>query len=1167
VFVPPSVYQNSQIIIVGEAPGAQEATQKVPFIGESGQLLRKTLGDVGFDVPSITFTNVCKCFAEPKLPIYTSKGWKHIQDIKIGDLVLTHKMRFRKVTKTMLGDKKYNGDLLSIGITYTTPVNKSVRSVSLSSITPEHPILTKRGWVVAGNIKVGDYIYILGSTCKHCGKSYFDGGEKVEGFCSVSCKNTYILHVPGSQEKRVFALRNAPMDLKLRRVRKANEVTREIVSKGLHLFQQEDRFSRFSENGRKKIRLGRIKAAETWKKNPNNSLHIASVGRNTLNKYYETHKRMPPLIGMKPTYPQLKLAEHLKDLGLSVLINTYIKPYFPDIMVNNTVIIEVDGEYWHKNRKDEDAKRQKYLEDKGYTVIRFTAKKALKERAECANEVIRILNNHSGVYQGFWIEVTSVRRNKTTKDGRYKKLYNFSVEEDESYIAKGFIVHNCHPPGNEQPHKKAQELCTKMYLFNEIKEQNPKLVVLAGATALNVFFPKESIMNKAGNLLEAQGLKFLPVLHPAYCLRNPTSLPRLRKDLKKAFQYINNELSNNRNLIAVRSPDLLEQARQDLIIKAPSMLSFDVETNELLDVFDKTMTLWTIGFSANEETGYSIPLDHPENDNIEFREKCWALAREIMMGRSQKIAHNAAFDLKVLKKLGVPYKNFYADTMIMAFLLDENRYSFGLKQLSSEYLDGYMYEFTKDLQKLCCYNSEDCLNTMSLYRKFEPELRKFPRLWDLLEKVIMPMVDVIVDMELNGVLIDIKASTKLAGDLHRKLDAVYESIADKFPQSKGINLNSTKQLKELMFVKLKYPHGRLTDKGEEMAKSMGGKHKMTKDEINENLSTDNEVLENLSRKGYKLATYLLKIRKYEKLLSTYVEKLPELIKSDGKIHCNFNQCGAKTGRMSSSGPNLQNIPVDKLVKSMFIASPGCVLLQCDASQAELRVGCSVALEPTMIKAYQDGKDIHRLTASTALNVAEKDVTKDQRQIAKGINFGFIYGASAEGFQRLMEHDYGIKLPLEECTKFRRSYFATYPGFIDWYERSKADLRKFGYIEYPTGRFRRFPEVKGRFEIPDDVFRKAVNAPVQGSSSDIILFVMVRIRKIIEKYKLPVKMILTVHDSIVFDGPEKNMISDIIPEMKDICITDIPKHFGWLKVPMKFDYSIGQNWGGLVEQKS
>jgi len=314
-----------------------------------------------------------------------------------------------------------------------------------------------------------------------------------------------------------------------------------------------------------------------------------------------------------------------------------------------------------------------------------------------------------------------------------------------------------------------------------------------------------------------------------------------------------------------------------------------------------------------------------------------------------------------------------------------------------------------------------------------------------------------------------------------------------------------------------------------------------------------------------LAKYLLKIRTYEKLLSTYVEKLPEIIKNDGKVHGNFNICGTRTGRLSSSDPNLQNIPRDKAVKKLFVATEGNVLLQADFSQAELRCGCSIANEKNMIGAYLTGVDIHTLTASKLWNINIESVTKEQRQKAKGTNFGFLYGSSPEGFQRIAENDYGLKLSLQECAEFRQKWFNLYPDFLKWYDRTCEFVSKYGYIEYPTGRFRRFPEAKGLREVPRDVFRKAVNSPVQGSSSDIVLFVMVCLRRVLEKLKLPAKMILTVHDSIVFDG-EKGCMEDVISEVNTICDKSIPKQFPWLKVPMKFDYAMGISWGELEEVK-
>jgi len=705
----------------------------------------------------------------------------------------------------------------------------------------------------------------------------------------------------------------------------------------------------------------------------------------------------------------------------------------------------------------------------------------------------------------------------------------------------------CHPPSNEQPQKKAQDLCVKSFLFPQIQELHPKLVILAGSVALNTFFPKESITEKAGNLLSNGQYRFIPVLHPAYCLRNPTSTPRLRKDLKKAYQFVNGTLSSNKQYTLVNSFEKLEEARK-VLLNEP-LITFDTETNGKVDVFDPDLQLWTVGFGYERGKAYCFPYDHPELVNIPLKEAIQKTVKEICESNVKKVAHNAIFDIMVLMKFGIILKNLVADTMVMAFLLDENRYSIGLKQLSSEYLEGYIFAWSEKLSELAPYNCEDCDNTLGLFELFLPQIKQHPKMLDLLKSVIVPMLQVIVDMEMLGVYISPEVSQKLSKTLKNKLEGIREAIEEKFPKSKGVNLSSPKQVGELLFTKLGYPVIKRSEKTKVP-------------------STDDDSLTSLSRQKYKLANYLLKIREYEKLISTYVDKLPEVRKNDGRVHCSFNICGARTGRISSSNPNLQNIPRDKTVKQMFQASEGFLLLNVDASQAELRIGCSVGQEENMIQAYQEGVDVHKLTASKIWNIPIEQVTENQRQGAKSCNFGYLYGASAEGYQRVAENDYGLKLSLEECIDFRKKWFETYPGFLSWYDRTKEQLRKNGYIEYPTGRFRRFPEVKGLVKIPDDVFRRGVNSPVQGSASDVVLFTMVRLSNVIKKYKLTndIRIIITVHDSIVLECKPKE-VGTVRTEMDNICKSNIPKQFPWLKVPMIFDFAKGLNWGELEKIQS
>lgn len=703
----------------------------------------------------------------------------------------------------------------------------------------------------------------------------------------------------------------------------------------------------------------------------------------------------------------------------------------------------------------------------------------------------------------------------------------------------------CHPPENETPDKKVVALCSTLFLQNEIHELKPEYVILVGSIALNSFFPGELITNKAGSILMKDNIKFFPILHPSYCLRNPTAIPRLRKDLKKAHLVINGEYHSDKRYKVVRTIDELKSIEQKLL--ESEFITFDVETNGILDIWDDKILIWTIGFGVSSDEAYSIPIYHPDVVNIEFREQCILMCRRVLQSKVKKIAHNAKFDIKVLKGIAILVVNLYADTMVMAYLLDEHRNSYGLKALSSEYLDGYSHFWSKDLEELGLYNCEDCGNTYGLFQLFLSKLKEFPGLFSLFELIVNPMLLVIIEMEGRGVNIDLAEMKKISLLLTKKVDALRIVVNDEYPESRGVNLGSPKQLQELFYEKLKYPIIKRTKTG---------------------ISTDAEVLEELAKRGYLLPKYMLKIRKIEKFLSTYIDNLPKEIRADGRIHGEFhltaredNTGGTASGRLSSSNPNLQNIPTDKSIKRMFSAIKGYLLLNADFSQAELRVVCSIANERNMIQAYCNGLDIHKLTASKILNKLIANVTADDRQKAKGVNFGFVYGASAEGFQVYAKSNYGLELSLNECVKFRELFFSSYPALEVWYKSIENELRRFGFIQYPTGRIARFPGVKGLREIPHDILRKGINYPVQGSSSDIVLYTIVRLHEFIKRSNLLAYIIITVHDSILIELKE-GLQDVIISEIQRICREDIPRQFSWLRVPMIFDFSLGENWGDV-----
>lgn len=718
-----------------------------------------------------------------------------------------------------------------------------------------------------------------------------------------------------------------------------------------------------------------------------------------------------------------------------------------------------------------------------------------------------------------------------------RKLLREAGFEDEKLSYVNTV--SCHPPGNETPKKDAMEICAKLFLHPIIASIKPKLAILAGSVALNAFFPGERIMEKKGSFQSKNGITFLPVLHPAYCLRNPASTMLLKKDLEKAKAFLDGSLNSKKEYTILKTVADFDACLEEILLS--DIISVDIETSGTLDPLKEDAKIWTIAFGYAQKKAVCIPLEHPEVENIEFKDKARKVVEKILKSHTPKIFHNCSFDLKFLKKFGFKVNGKINDTMVMSYLLDENKHSYSLKILAAEFLDGYDTEFSKNLNELGVYNCSDADNTLRLYNLFIVELQKHKKLLKLYEEVLVPMCKVISDMELTGILIDVPYLDKLTKIYRNKTDSIMETIHKEFPESVQVDLSSPKQLGVLLFNTLKYQSKKQTKTGQR--------------------SVDSEVLEKLSEEGNTFAKYLLRLRNYEKLLSTYIKNIPEMVKSDGRIHCGFHITGTRTGRLSSSNPNMQNIPRSKDIKKMFIAKPGFKIINVDASQAELRVGCSIANERNMIKAYNEGADIHKLTASKVLNKEISKITQDDRQKAKGVNFGFLYGSSAEGFKGYAESTYGLKLSLNECIQFRKRYFESYPDLLSWYRRVEDSIRKNGFVEYPDGRFARFPNTIGLYEIPSEIIRKGINYPVQGGSSDIILFTMVKLQELLKKDDVQAEIIVTVHDSIVLECAEAQ-VQAAIDVIKIIAKEEILKQFPWLKVPMLFDFAAGPNWGEL-----
>jgi len=508
-----------------------------------------------------------------------------------------------------------------------------------------------------------------------------------------------------------------------------------------------------------------------------------------------------------------------------------------------------------------------------------------------------------------------------------------------------------------------------------------------------------------------------------------------------------------------------------------------------------------------------------------------------------KIAQNGKFDMTVLTEYGIKLQNLAFDTMLAAYLLGEK--ALGLKALAFNRLNIEMTPITEligtgakqtsmamvDIEQAADYACADADITLRLKHVLETELHE-EGLWRLFSEVEMPLVPVLVAMERNGVALDTgllrDMSHSLGKEMLRLEAEIYNSIGYRF------NINSSQQLSRVLYEELDLPRSRKTKSG---------------------YSTDASALEEL-RGTHPAIELVLQYRQLAKLKSTYTDALPALINpKTGRVHTSFNQTGTTTGRLSSSEPNLQNIPIrgelGARVRQAIIAEPGWYLLSADYSQIDLRALAHISQDLELIATFLRDEDVHTSTASRVFNVPPSEVTPDMRRVAKTVNFGVIYGMS----------DYGLKqatdFSREEAAQFISSYFDKYAKVKDYIENTKRQAHDVGYVETVMHRRRYIPEIKStNRQVSEAAERMAINMPVQGTSADIIKIAMVDLHREMEKRGLKSKMILQVHDELVFEVPPdevegmKNLVAEIMPQAIK------------LSVPLKIDIKLGKNWGEM-----
>ena len=572
--------------------------------------------------------------------------------------------------------------------------------------------------------------------------------------------------------------------------------------------------------------------------------------------------------------------------------------------------------------------------------------------------------------------------------------------------------------------------------------------------------------------------------------------------------------------------------------------AFDTETDSVDHIHAK---LVGISLSVAPYQAAYIPINHQYlgvPDQLPLDDVLTKLKPILENPAIKKIAQNAKFDYSVLANYGVHVQGIAYDTMLESYVLNSTE-RHDMDSMANRYLHLKTITYndlTKvdkkqvtidaiEVEKTTQYAAEDADVTLQLHQKLWPELEKDQKLSKLFTDIEMPLAIVLADMERTGVLIDARQLNDYSIELNKKMLEIEAELH--FLAGEKFNPSSPKQIQAILFDKHQLPVLKKTPKGDP--------------------STSEDVLSELAEQ-YVLPRKILFYRSLAKLKNTYTDKLPLMVSPiDHRIHTNYNQIGTVTGRLSSNDPNLQNIPVrneeGRRIRQAFIAPQGYKIISADYSQIELRIMAHLSQDQSLLSAFADDKDIHRVTASEVLSKPEADVTAEERRRAKAVNFGLIYGMSAFGLSKQ------INLPRKEAQFYIDRYFERYPGVQAYMEETRQLATQQGYVETLSGRRLYLPKIiSGNGIEKRGAERAAINAPMQGTAADIIKTAMIKMSEWIKNQPTGnIRMVMQVHDELVFEVKE-----ELVSEYNAL-IKSIMENCYQLSVPLKVDVGIGNNW--------
>jgi len=748
-----------------------------------------------------------------------------------------------------------------------------------------------------------------------------------------------------------------------------------------------------------------------------------------------------------------------------------------------------------------------------------------------------------------------------------KLLRSVGIDSDRDTLVTNTV--KCRPLKNRNPSAKECRICREKFLAREIKLYPRKLIIALGNFGYYGVVPKGSpsgITSRCGVFEESEefGCTILSCLHPAGVLHNPATEPLLVDAIRKAAKFIKNGYAHDSQRSVIYKEIHNLDTFWDFIseVKDTSKFVVDLETTGFSAETDEILCM---SFSTEPLTAWYLPLY--EDENWIWPKSDWEAIEEGLKGIFEdpaigKMGFNVKFDFKFLVcHFGWDIQGSIDDPMLMHHLIEEGT-PHGLKNLAVRYTG--MGDYSRPLADafakvkrnrelspeekhygkiptiiLKGYAAADADATFRVYEYLLPILKKDPDLFRLYRKGVMPVMSVLMEMELTGIRVDQQRLKEFGKQFRQEL----KELATEFNECVGeeVNIGSSKQLSELLFQKgVRGKKYRIVKPGKKYP------------------STDESVLKALQEDtGDRIFDILLQHRKTGKLNSTYVVGMAKQIAPDGRIHTSYLQHGTVTGRLSSSRPNLQNVPRESVVKNIFVPSPGYLLLSADYKQHEVRMWANYSQDPKLIEALSAGEDVHSQIGSMLLSKPAEDISKGERVFVKGVVFGLMYGRGSKSLAEGLGKTLKRKVPEDEAKMFMRLFFNMFPGATQWLYGQQDFAERNGYVRNLFGRVRHLPEVFSlNKKVKAEARRNARNAPIQGLASDVTNLALVRLQKAFKDSDTGARLLLQVHDEVLAEAP-----IDKIHIVQEIMDEQMSKPVSGISVPLAIDLEVLDCWGG------